>query len=663
MSANLEKIKIRIDELRSQIERHNRKYHEEDAPEITDAEFDNLKTELKKLEKKYPELDSPDSPTHKVGGAARRDFAKVQHSVRMISLDNAFSKDDMRDFENRAKRALKITEIPWSYFAEYKMDGLAVELVYQSGTLVKASTRGDGAVGEDITANLLALPSIPKKLKKSVSFEARGEIFIEIDDFEKLNKKRVAEDEPAFANPRNAAAGSLRQLDPKITASRPLKIFCYGLGLPMDCKAQTQSELLEFFNEQGLPINSSSHVCKNLDDFLKFYDQTVKKRDKLPYQIDGVVAKINEFKFQEKLGTTSNHPRWAVAFKFEAPMAVTTLENIEVQVGRTGTLTPVAVLAPVNVGGVTVSSASLHNEDEIARLDVRIGDVVEIIRSGDVIPKVIGVREAERKNKKLREFKMPELCPSCGSKVLKEEEMVGRRCPNTTHCPAQVEGRLIHFASKDALNMEGVGPQWIAQFIHKKWVNLPSDFFSLTAEQLLTLDRMGEKLAAKIIGAIQSSRTTTLGRAIYGLGIPHIGETLAHKISEHLEDLPAFLKISREDLLHIEDVGEIVVDSLISFRREYADEIKKLHRLLTLEKKKKVSGPWSGMNFVLTGTLEQMTRSQAEKKIEELGGTCQSSVTKSTSVLIVGEDAGSKLDKAKKLGIEIWDEKKLLSKI
>jgi DNA ligase (NAD+) len=448
-----------------------------------------------------------------------------------------------------------------------------------------------------------------------------------------------------------------------VTASRPLKIFCYGVGLLLDCKVKSQSELMEFFSEQGLPTNPENKICKNLEEVFEFYKKTAERRARLPYQIDGLVAKINEFKFHERLGMTANHPRWAIAFKFEAPVAVTTLENIDIQVGRTGVLTPVAVLKAVNVSGVTVTSASLHNEDEIERLDVRIGDVVEIIRSGDVIPKVISVRVSERHGKKLRKFKMPDECPSCGTDIIKEDGFVGRRCPNVANCPAQVEGRLIHFASKDALNMEGVGPQWIAQFITRKWIRFPSDFFSVTEEQVLTLDRMGEKLAKKLVSSIQNARKTTLGRAIYGLGIPHVGDTLAHKIAEHFENLRGLLTISREDLLMIEDVGETVADSILSFRKSYAAEIERLHQILTLEKKKKVSGPLTGMSFVLTGTLSAMTRSEAQKKLEALGGVVHSSVTKATTVLVVGEDAGSKLDKAKKLGVQIWEEAEFLRKL
>lgn len=657
--------KQRADELRRLIDFHNRQYYEQDAPQISDSEYDNLVQELKEIEKKFPELDDPNSPTHKVGGRARSDFAKIEHSVPMISLDNAFSEEDVRALETRALRFLKSKgSADWSYTTEYKMDGLAVELVYTKGELSLASTRGDGIIGEDITLNVLALSSIPKRLKKPLSLEVRGEIFMELADFQKLNKEREADELPAFANPRNAAAGSLRQLDPRVTAKRPLKLFVYGLGLPLDCKAKSQDELLKFLEAVGLPVNPNHARCPNLEKVLDFYRSAQQKRASLPYETDGVVVKINEFELQNKLGTTSHHPRWAIAYKFDAPIAVTTLENIEIQVGRTGVLTPVAVLTPVNVGGVTVTSSTLHNEDEMKRLDIRIGDTVELIRSGDVIPKILKVRTEERTDKTTSEFKMPDRCPSCDSPVMIEEGLVGRRCPNIIGCPAQREGRLIHFASKDALNIEGVGPQWVAQFIEKGFVHSPSDFFSVTSEQLLTLERMGEKLAQKMVASIQSRKQTTLARTIYGLGIPHVGETLAQKLAAQVHSLDGLLSISREALLEIEDVGETVADSILQFREANKKEIQKLSNILTLERpKKKSSGVWTGKNFVLTGTLESMDRSQAKEKIEALGGSVQSSVTRTTSILIAGAEAGSKLTKAQKLGIEIWDEKRFLKSL
>jgi DNA ligase (NAD+) len=665
-SLGRDKAKKRIAELRTLIQNLDRQYFEEDRPTISDAEYDALKLELKNLEHKFPEFDDSNSPTHRVGGKARSDFEKVEHSVQMLSLENAFSDEDLANFEKRTRRALGIApekKVPWTYLCELKMDGLAVEIVYEKGRLKKASTRGDGRVGEDITENIRVIQSIPNTLKEKVSLEVRGEIFIEIADFEQLNIDRAKAELSLFANPRNAAAGSLRQLDISVTASRPLKLFTYGMGLPFDCPATSQNELLEFYKHVGLPVNPLYRQANSLEDVRKYYAQMTERREKLPYQIDGTVVKINEFKFQDELGFTSNHPRYAVAYKFDSPIAVTTLENIDVQVGRTGTLTPVAVLEPVALGGVVISSASLHNEDEIERLGVKIGDRVEIVRSGDVIPKVIGVKINERKGKKLKSFQMPDQCPSCGTPVVKTPGFVGRRCPNVHACPAQGEERIIHFASKDALNMEGIGPQWIQQFIEKNWVKFPSDLFSITEEKLMQLERMGEVLAKKMVASIQSRRKTTLARLIFGLGIPHVGETLAQKIAKHVKTLDGFLDISEEQLLAIEDVGGTVARSIVQYRSENKSELKRLQNILELEMAREVKGPWSNLNFVLTGTLASMPRSKAEEKIRTLGGHSHSSVTKTINILIVGADAGSKLEKAKKLGIEIWDEAEFLKRL
>ncbi len=654
---------LRAQELRRLIQKHDRLYHQLDQPKISDAEYDNLKLELKELEQKYPPLASSDSPTQSVGAKARSDFAKIKHSVPMISLDNAFDRAEFLDFHARALRYLKLDTAPWTYLAEFKMDGLAVELVFSKGELKVASTRGDGSVGEDITENIRALKNFPLKLKKPLNLEIRGEVFLKLEDFERLNQVREKAGEPLFANPRNAAAGSLRQLDPQVTAERPLSFVAYGLGLSLDCKARSQLELIESLESWGLPINHDFRHCKDPDAVMEFYEAALKKRAKLPYEVDGVVIKVNEFRYQDELGTTSNHPRWAIAYKFESPRASTTLQNIEVQVGRTGILTPVAVLEPVFVGGVTVASATLHNEEEIERLGIQIGDQVELIRSGDVIPKIISVKTEARKGKRLRAFEMPDTCPSCGTPVVTDDEMVGRRCPNSHGCKAQIEGRLIHFASKDALNMEGVGPQWIAQFIQKGFLKEPSDFFKITFDQLLGLDRMGEKLAQKLVDSIAARKKTTLAKAIYGLGIQHVGETLAAKIALRLENLEDLLKISQEELLEIDDVGEVVADSILNFRAQNKVEIKRLAKVLEIEKPKKISGIWTGKNFVLTGSLQKFSRSDAHKEIEARGGIPQSSVTKSTHIVVAGDEAGSKLKKAQELGIEIWDEARFLNEL
>ncbi len=663
-SPSLRTIKNRIDALRKEIQHHNRLYYELNEPKVSDSFYDTLVLELKTLEARYPEFDEATSPTHRVGSKARSDFAKLRHSVPMLSLENAFSDDDVKDFEQRALRFLgnPKQQPSWTYFCEYKMDGIAVELIYREGRLLKASTRGDGETGEDITENIFTLQNLPLELKLPCDLEVRGEVFLELEDFKQLNERRAAEGEALFANPRNAAAGSLRQLDARITAQRPLKIFCYGIGQVLGAGAvKSQSELLQFFLELGLPVNRDSQATTTLADCLQFYHKAAARRSQMPYEIDGVVIKINEFPIVAELGATAHHPRSAIAYKFESPIASTRLLAIDIQVGRTGVLTPVAILEPVSIGGVTVSSASLHNEEEIRRLQIQTGDLVKIIRSGDVIPKVIErVLSTEDSDDKPRvAFEMPVLCPSCGHRVERVDGLIGSWCPNILLCPAQVEGRLIHFASKDALNMEGVGPQWISQFFKKGWLKHPSDFFALTVEQLLTLDRMGEKLATKLVSSIQSRRSTELSRTLFGLGIAHVGEALAEKLSARLRNLSELSTLTEGKLLEIPDVGKVVAQSILEFARQESAELQRLDALLTYSHRD-VSHEWAGRSFVLTGTLSSMSRGEAESKIKNKGGLVTSSVSKKTYAVIVGSEPGSKRDKAVTLGVPLWTESDFL---
>jgi len=661
MSKSKDKIKRKIENLRREIEEHNRLYYVEDRPIISDAEYDALMHELQELEAQHPELRSSESPTQKVGGAIRSDFKKVKHSTKMMSLDNAFDEDDLRAFEKRAIRAFGTDKIPWSYFAEHKMDGLAVEIVYKDGKLIQASTRGDGAVGEEITANVKTIKVIPKQLKRDLSVEVRGEVYLEKKDFQRLNQERAEDGEILFANPRNAAAGSLRQLDSKITASRPLKMFCYALGSSPVDKVKTQMELLEFLEELGLPTNKTRRHCKSIEEVVRFYIETAEGREKLPFEIDGIVVKINEFKFQEELGTTSKSPRWAIAYKFESPIAATILKEVDFQVGRTGVITPVAVLEPVHIGGVQVQSATLHNEDEIKRLGVRQGDKVEVTRAGDVIPKVLSVKEKKKDSKPIH---FPKLCPSCQTELTRRPDMAAWYCPNWRACPAQIEGRLIHFVSKDALDIEGLGPQWINIFLKEKLIQKASDIFSLKKEEFLKLDRMGEKSASNMIAAIKKSRETTLPRALYALGIPHVGQSIAQKISRHLNKLEDVLNVKAEDLEAMEDIGEIVSQSIVEYAKKLKPEIEKLGQILHIQSVKKIQeGPWKDKSFVLTGTLSSMTRSEAKDKIEARAGQVLSSVSKKTDVVIVGEDPGSKYSKAQKLGITVWTEDQFLKEL
>lgn len=651
-----------VEQLRQQIEQHNKLYYQLDQPQISDQEYDGLVEKLKALEQQHPEIVIKDSPTQKVGAPARSDFAKIQHQVPMMSLDNAFDLQSLEDFQTRALRVIGGEQARWTYVVEPKMDGLAVEVIYKKGVLVEASTRGDGRIGEDITKNVMTIQNLPNQLKQKLNLEVRGEVFLAKKDFQKLNQDREAEGEKLFANPRNAAAGSLRQLDSSITAKRPLKIFLYGYGQALNLKTRTQAEMLEHLESLGLPTNSERKICKNLKEVESFCEALLKKREKLDYEIDGAVIKVNERHFQEELGFTAKSPRWAIAYKFESPISITKLLDVQFQVGRTGSITPVAVLEPVSIGGVTVQSASLHNQDEICRLDIQIGDLIEVTRAGDVIPKVVAVK---KKAKQGQEIIFPKKCPSCGSKLFRDPEMSAVRCLNWKTCPAQVEGRIVHFISKNAMNVDGLGPQWIKIFLEKKLIQSAVDLYDIKEEQLSELERMGEKSAANILKAIDVSKKTSLARALYALGIPLVGQTLAEKISRKLSKLSDLFDLTDEQLLEIEDVGQNAVDSIRKQSAEIKSEISRLDKILTYQKQKTAlsNGPFKGMSFVLTGSLESLSRSDAKDKIESLSGTVSSSISKKTSVLVVGADPGSKLEKAKKFGTEIWDEEDLLKRL
>lgn len=652
-----DKIPQRVKKLRKEIEDHNRLYYELDQPAISDQEYDALVAELRALEEKYPSLKTKGSLLEKVGGKARSDFKKVPHKIPMLSLDNAFREEDVKAFESRAVRAFKHdSEIPWTYLIEHKLDGLAIEIRYKNGDLIMGSTRGDGETGEDVTQNIKTISSLPHRLKKKKTIEVRGEVFLEKEDFQRLNKERQREGESLFANPRNAAAGSLRQLDPSITAQRPLRVFFYGMGERLDLKAKSQKELLEEFIELGLPVSSHHQVCTDLKDAIDFYNKTLRNRDHLPFEIDGCVIKINEFNYQDELGVTAKSPRWAIAYKFESPVAFTTLLGCDFQVGRTGVITPVASLQPVSIAGVMIQSATLHNEDEIHRLGIKIGDEVEITRAGDVIPKVLRVSKKKGKT----EILFPKKCPSCQTKLLRESDMAAWFCPNRSGCPDQIEARLIHFVSKDALNIEGLGAQWISILLKKSLIEKASDIFSLNKSDLLSLDRMGERLADNILKAITASKETNLARAIFAIGIPHVGQTIAQKISKKVKSLSDVYRLNKEALMEIPDIGETVAEAVIESSHWLKEEAQKLDQILSYKEPAKASGEWSDKNFVLTGSLSGFTRSEAKEKIEALGGHVQSSVNKQTHVLVVGEEPGSKLDKAKKIGVQVWSEDQFL---
>ncbi|MBW2251231.1 MAG: NAD-dependent DNA ligase LigA [Deltaproteobacteria bacterium] len=660
----------KVQALRAALHRHNYRYYVLDDPEISDSEYDRMMKELIEVEKTWPALSSPDSPSLRVGAPPVSKFETATHSIPMLSLDNGFEESDIFDFDNRVKKHLKVDgEI--EYTAEPKLDGLAVELVYEMGKLAVASTRGDGIVGEVITSNIKTIPSVPLILQQEGKhkipshLEVRGEVFIGLAGFERLNKQRIDQGLSAFANPRNAAAGSLRQLDSSITAKRPLEIFFYGTGSVTDMVFYSHWEALQILQGFGLRINPIIRPKITIREAAGYYKELSKKRHELPYDIDGMVIKVDNISLQQELGTTSRSPRWAIAYKFEALQETTRIIDIEVQVGRTGALTPVAFLDPVNVGGVTVSRATLHNEDEIAKKDVRIGDKVFIRRAGDVIPEVVKVIEFKRTGKE-KIFSMPQNCPACGSDTIRLEGEAVKRCINT-NCPAQVKERIKHFASKGAFDIDGLGDKLVEQMVDKGMLSSYADIFRLDKKYLEGLERMGGKSAQNLIDAIEDGKKISFSRFLYALGIRYVGEHVARVIADEFNSLESLSGASCNDLEAIDGIGPVAAKSVESFLNEL-ENIKTIDRILnsgvqifyeTYNKEKRLYGKL----FVLTGTLDGMARNLAKEMIEAAGGKVSGSVSRNTDYLVAGKSPGSKLARARSLGVEIIDEeflKKLL---
>jgi DNA ligase (NAD+) len=657
----LEEVKARIDFLRAQVVRANEKYHRQDDPEISDAQYDRFKLELKGLEAEYPQFDSPDSPTHLVGATPLERFETKEHRLAMLSLENAFSPQDVLDFNRRVEKALGRGSI--LYTAEIKMDGVAVELVYEHGRLVAALTRGDGRVGEVITANVKTISQIPSSIKNAPPLlEVRGEIYIRRSRFEELNNRRMEKGESIFANPRNAAAGSLRQLDSAVTASRPLEIFCYGVGAVEGLEYSSHYELLEMLAGFGFPVNEQTKGKISIQEALEAHRYWEENRADFDYDMDGVVIKVDSIAFQQALGFTSKSPRWAVAWKFAPTQETTKVEKILVSVGRTGALTPVAALRPVAIGGVTVSRATLHNEDEVRKKDIREGDTVLVQRAGDVIPEVVKVilsPDAERS----APFEMPKNCPVCGSTARRIEGEAVTRCVNA-QCPAVFKESVRHFASRGAFDMEGVGDKLVAQLADTGLVRQLADLFRLDVATLAALERMGEKSAGNIVAAVEKSRDITLGRFLYALGIRHVGSHVAQILAGHLGSLEKVMAASIEELEAINEVGPVVARSIRSFfdepnNRRAVDELLAAGVRIAAEKAGPVSGSLAGKTFVLTGGLENLTREQAKMALEKLGAKVSSSVSKKTDFVVAGKDPGSKLDKALSLGVKVIDEDRL----
>lgn len=653
----------KVEDLRKTLHRHSYRYYVLDDPEISDAQYDRLMQELKQLEQTYPQLISADSPTARVGAPALEKFDTVAHSIPMLSLDNGFKDEDILEFDRRVKRNIG-TQDEILYTAEPKMDGVAVELIYENGKLAAASTRGDGVTGELITSNVKTIQTVPLVMQTErlpvvpARLEARGEVFIGLEAFKKLNAERVEQQLPPFANPRNAAAGSLRQLDSRITAARPLEIFFYGVGVIENFDFASHGELLESLKKWGLRINPLVRTAIPIKAVLDYYHELSQKRHQLPYDIDGVVVKVDSLLMQRRLGATSRSPRWAVAYKFKAIQETTTLEAIEIQVGRTGVLTPVAHLKPVNIGGAVVARATLHNEDEIKKKDVRIGDTVLVQRAGDVIPEIVKVITSKRDGSEIR-FKMPPACPVCGAAVIRMQGEAASRCINS-NCSAQIKERIKHFASKGAFDIDGLGDKLVEQLVDKELLSSFADIFSLNEATLSKLERMGDKSAANLKNAITSSKSISLARFLFALGIRHVGEHVAALLADHFLDLHALMNSSREKLEAIEGIGPIVAESVASYfkQEENRRTIKKiLGSGVKIEAAvRKQTGKLQGKVFVLTGELENFTRTEARELIEAAGGKVSGSVSGRTDYVVAGASPGSKRSKAEEMGITIINE-------
>jgi DNA ligase (NAD+) len=648
--------------LRQEIEYHNYRYYVLDDPEISDAEYDALMQELEGLEEAHPDLRIPNSPTQRVGAPPLEEFGTVAHTIPMLSLANAMEHEAVVEFDQRIKRFLK-TDTEIAYVAEPKLDGVAVELIYEGGEFAVGSTRGDGFIGEAITQNLRTIKTIPlhlieRKVPTPERLEVRGEVFMEVKDFEELNEEREEKGEPLFANPRNAAAGSLRQLDSSITAQRPLKIFCYGIGEVRGGGFEGQWEVLQTLPKWGLRVNPLARRCENIQDAIAYYNEINQLREEQPYEMDGVVIKVDSFELQRRLGEVSRSPRWALAYKFPAKEATTRIIDIRAQVGRTGALTPVAIMEPVRIGGVEVKRATLHNQDEIDKKAVRIGDTVVVRRAGDVIPEVVKVIASKRTGAE-RQFVMPQTCPVCGSAVVRLPHEAAHRCIGIS-CPAQVKGRIKHFASKRAMDIDGLGTKLIDQLVAKGLVKDIADLYALTQDDLAALERMAEKSATNLIEALENSKHPTLARFIYALGIRHVGEHIAQVLARNLLSLDAFAKATEEDLIEILEIGPEVAQSVVKFFGDKGNqnEIKRLlgAGIRIAEQKAKKEEPLKGKTFLFTGALEGMTRNEAKDLVEARGGEIASSAGKGVDYVVVGKEPGSKHAKARELGLTIIEE-------
>ena len=659
----------KIAELRNIIEYHNKRYYQQDAPEISDTEYDRLMRELQDLENRYPEEYSATSPTQRVGTSPLARFASFSHPTPMFSLANAFSNEEIIEFDTRVKRLTGVDSI--SYVAEPKLDGLAVNLIYENGLFTRGATRGDGTIGEDVTQNLKTISSLPLKMKHTShnllpsSIEIRGEVYMEKETFQKLNLRRIEDGEEPFANPRNVAAGSLRQLDSRITARRPLNVFLYAIGNAKDISFATHWDVLQALAGWGFPVNKHIEQANDINACIKYFERIGAMREKLPYEIDGIVLKVDNIVLQNTLGNISRNPRWALACKFPAEQATTVVKEIFVGVGRMGTLTPVAIMEPVNVGGVMVSRATMHNEDEVIKKDVRVGDTVIVQRAGDVIPEIVRVIPEKRTGNE-KKFKMPAKCPECGSEIVRFEGEIAHRCVNIS-CPAQLKEHIRHFASRGAIDIEGLGEKVSAQLFDARLIADPADLYFIKKEQLVALDRQAEKSAQNLIEAIGKSKNPPLDKFIYALGIRHVGERTAKLLAARFGSMENIIATKQEDLTAINEIGPEIAASIVEFFHEHKniDVLNKFSKAGVKPQKKEIdnNAPLQGKSFVFTGSMESMGRNDAKTIVENLGGSIHSSVTKKTTYLVAGSEPGSKLDKAKSSGVKIISEEEFLKLI
>jgi DNA ligase (NAD+) len=665
MVSSVKDLEKKFESLREKIRHHERLYYVLDQPEISDADFDKVMRQLKDLEAEHPELITPDSPTQRVGGKPREGFVKVPHSSPMLSLDNTYSEEELRAWERRVHELSGRKDV--DYVCELKLDGMSLALIYEDGKLVRGITRGDGSVGEDVTLNVRTVRSVPlsipkEKLRKAgipADFEVRGELLMPLAAFKRMNEERESKGLSVFANPRNATAGTVRQLESKVTAERRLDYFSYMLLRNGRTYFDRHSETLDALDAAGFKVNQNRKLVHNIDEAWAFIQRWEGKRDSLPYEIDGIVIKVDRVGLQDELGFTGKAPRWAIAYKYAARAGITKLEDIRVQVGRTGKLTPVAMLAPVLIGGTTVRNATLHNMDEIERLGVKIGDWVQVERGGDVIPKVAKVIDDKDHPRGHKIFHMPEKCPECGTKVVRTEGEVDYRCVNA-NCPAKLRETILHFASRGVMNIDGMGDALVNQLTERGLVKNVADIYKLTKDDLLSLERMGDKSAQNILDEIANSKKLPLERVIYGLGIRMVGERTAQFLAEHFGSMEALESAGVEELQNVNEVGPRIAESIVEFfsiaaNRKLVERLREAGVRLTGQKKQRGT-KLAGKTFVLTGTLAHFTRDEAKKMIEDAGGKVTGSVSKKTDYVVAGADAGSKLDKAKELGVKVIDE-------